>query len=137
MKLMEKTKTYIQLKDLDVYKLARKLSDTGWGVYESLNWNEKRIMGNQFIESIDSIGANIAEGYARYHYLDKVKFYYISRGSLSEACDHWLELLCKRNKIEKNKYDSLKEIAARLSIKLNNFISSVYRSRTTSLNKSR
>jgi len=86
-------KDYILLKDLEVYRLARELSQTSWKVYESLNWQDKKIMGGQFIEAIDSVGANIAEGYGRYHYLDKIKFYYNSRASLLEACQHWLELL--------------------------------------------
>lgn len=135
---MEQTKKYIRLKDLDVYRLAKKLSDIAWEVYESLKWNDRKTMGDQFIESIDSIGANIAEGYGRYHYLDRIKFYYNSRASLMESCEHWLELLHNRKKIDKNKWNSLKEVAAELSIKLNNFISSTYRSKqqaSTSVNK--
>ena len=32
-----------------------------------------------------SITSNIAEGFSRYHYKDKVRFYYNARGSLSEV----------------------------------------------------
>ena len=32
-----------------------------------------------------SIAANIAEGFSRYHYNDKVRFYHGARGSVSEA----------------------------------------------------
>jgi len=42
-------------------------------------------MGDQFIRSIDSITANIAEGFGRFHFLDRRKFYYNARGSLLEA----------------------------------------------------
>ncbi|GIV44793.1 MAG: hypothetical protein KatS3mg035_1916 [Bacteroidia bacterium] len=31
-------------------------------------------MGDQFVRATDSIGANIAEGYGRFHYLEKLKF---------------------------------------------------------------
>jgi len=31
------------------------------------------------------LGANIAEGFGRYHFADKVKFYYQARGSLKEV----------------------------------------------------
>jgi len=95
-------KDYIQLQNLDVYKLSRELSRVGWESYERLDWQDKKIMGDQLIEAIDSIGANIAEGYKRYHYLDKTKFYYNARASVSEACDHWLELLYERGRIDKN-----------------------------------
>ncbi len=37
-----------------------------------------------------SVPANIAEGYGRYHYLDKAKFYLNARGSLLELKSHLL-----------------------------------------------
>ena len=86
------------LNDLEVYKLARELSKIGWEIYQNLNWQTKKIMGDQFIESTDSVGANIAEGYGRFHYLDKIKFYYNSRASLIECNEHWIELLKERKK---------------------------------------
>jgi four helix bundle protein len=49
-----------------------------------MNKNEQIIIGSQFITAINSIGANIAEGYGRFHYLDKNKFMYNARGSLME-----------------------------------------------------
>ena len=115
-------KDYILLKDLEVYKLARALSGVAWATYETLAWQDKKIMGDQFIEAVDSIGANIAEGYKRYHYLDKVKFYYNARASLSESCAHRLELLVERNKISDKDFKEMKEIEGKLAIKLNNFI---------------
>jgi len=89
---------YILLNDLEVYKLARELSKIGWEIYQNLNWQTKKIMGDQFIEAVDSVGANIAEGYGRFHYLDKIKFYYNSRSSLIECNEHWIELLKERKK---------------------------------------
>ena len=123
--------SYIPLKDLEIYTLARELSSIGWEIYESLNWQDKKIIGDQFIRAIDSVGANIAEGYSRYHYLDKIKFYYTSRASLAESCDHWLELLYERKKINSENYDRIKGIRKDLSIKLNNFISSTYKLKNT------
>lgn len=89
---------HISLEELDIYKIARKLSSLGWEIFNSLDWQTKIILGEQFIRSVDSIGANIAEGYGRYHYLEKIKFYYNSRGSLMECSQHWLELLKERKK---------------------------------------
>ncbi len=115
-------KPYIPLKELHVYQLARKLSIMAWDIYIKLNFEDKKVMGDQFVRSTDSIGANIAEGYSRYHYLDKVRFYYNARASQSEATDHWLELLRERNKINQETFDAYKSISKDLQIKLNNFI---------------
>lgn len=120
---------YITLEKLEVYQLARKLSAISWKMYKSFDWETKKYMGDQFIRATDSIGANVAEGYSRYHYLDRIKFYYNSRGSFMEANDHWLELLLERNKIQKEDYQKYKEIAEKFSIKLNNFIKSSYKSK--------
>ena len=123
------TKTYITLKDLGVYQLSRQLSALAWEIYSKLNYEEKKIMGDQFIRSIDSVGANISEGYARYHYLDKVRFYHISRGSLSEACQHWAELMIERKVIDQAIFNSIQEVYKSLEVKLNNFISSTLKTK--------
>ena len=117
-------KKYIPLKDLEVYRLARKLSDVSWKIYSQLDYEKKKIMGDQFIRSADSVGANIAEGYARYSYLEKVRFYHISRGSLSEAYQHWAELMIERTVITSESFNELEAICKSLEVKLNNFISS-------------
>jgi len=120
---------YIPVKDLEIYKLSRELSKLAWEFYNSLDWQTKKVIGDQFIESSDSVGANIVEGYSRYHYLDKIKFYYNSRASLSESKDHWLELLFERNIITETNYKKFKEIGERLAVKLNNFIKSTYKAK--------
>ncbi len=87
-----------------------------------MSFEEKKIIGDLFIRATDSIGANIAEGYSRFHFLDKVRFYYNARASQSESTDHWLELLFERNKINQQVFDEYKSISKDLQIKLNNFI---------------
>lgn len=124
-----KKKEYIPLQNLEVYQLARELSKKAWVIYEKMSWQEKKIIGDQFISSIDSIGANIAEGYGRFHYLDRVRFLYNARGSMLEAINHWLELLLERNKVSQSDFDEMKQLAEKLSIKLNNFIRSIYESK--------
>lgn len=122
------TKKYIKVQDLEVYRLARELSRVAWGIYEELDWRDKKTIGDQFITSSDSVGANVAEGYARYHYLDKIRFFYNARGSLVEAV-HWTELLKERGKIKESEYVKFQEIAERESLKLQNFISVNYKSK--------
>jgi len=118
---MENNK-YIPLKDLKVYQLSRKLSSIAWNLYSQMSFEDKKIMGDQFMRSTDSIGANIAEGYSRFHYLDKVRFYYNARASQSEATDHWMDLLFVRNKIPKDIFEEFSSVSKELQIKLNNFI---------------
>ncbi|MBU4331738.1 four helix bundle protein [Patescibacteria group bacterium] len=115
--------SYISLDNLKVYQLSRGYSREAWSVYEILNWQMKKVIGDQFIKSADSVGANIAEGYGRFHYLDKVRFYYNARGSLLES-RHWLELLKERKLITQEKYNSMLEIYKNLTPGLNGLISS-------------
>lgn len=121
-----------RLEDLEIYKLSRELSKACWNIYKELDWHAKKIVGDQFIESSDSVGANITEGYGRFHYLDRIKFFYNSRGSLLES-RHWFELLEERGLIKigelKKEYLS---IYKELRPKLNGFIESVYRNRKDS-----
>ena len=126
---MEEKKEYIKLEDLEVYKFARELSKMGWAIYSKMTWQTRKIIGDQFIESIDSIGANIAESYGRYHYLDRVKFLYNSRGSMLEAINHWLGLMEEREIISKEEFTNVKMISDKLSLKLNNYIQSIYNSK--------
>ncbi len=113
----------LDLKDLKIYNLAREISDEAWIIYKSLDWQDKKITGDQFISAIDSVGANIAEGFGRFHYLDKNKFNYNARGSLFESL-HWLEILKNRLKITENQFSSLDSKLKSLAVKLNNYIQS-------------
>lgn len=115
---------YIELKDLEVYQAGRGLSRLGWEIYNSLDWQTKKIIGDQFITATDSFGANVTEGYSRFHYLEKIKFYYIARASLNEALEYWLELLLERKKIKLTEHQVYRENAIKARIKSSNFINS-------------
>lgn len=117
-------KEYVSLDKLEVYKLARGLSETAWRIYEKFDWRIKKTTGDQFIKSTDSVGANIAEGYGRFHYLDKVKFYYNARGSLLES-RHWLDLLDERGFLEKEEKSEYLGCYRRLRPGLNALVNSV------------
>lgn len=122
----ENKKEYLNLDNLEVYVLSRELSGISWGIYGKLDWQMKKIMGDQFIGSTDSVGANIAEGYGRFHYLDKIKFYYNARASMRES-RHWLELMNERNFIEDSDKQKYLKTYAELSPKLNGFIGASYK----------
>jgi four helix bundle protein len=114
----------VELEELEVYKISRELSRIVWSVYEGMNGTIKHLLGNQTLRAVDSIGANIAEGYGRYHYLDSLRFYYNARGSLWES-KHWIEILYERRLIPENTYNSLSKNLDTLGLKLNNFINTI------------
>lgn len=111
----------MKLNDLEIYRLAREISSDTWKLYELMDWQTKKVVGDQWMEAIDSIAANIAEGFGRFHYLDKNKFNLNSRGSLSEGV-HWTEILVERGKIDQKSGQELIKKLNRLGVKLNNYI---------------
>jgi len=114
---------YLKLGELEVYQLSIELGREAWRIYGVLPKSLRFSIGDQLLRSADSVGANIAEGFGRYHYLDSAKFYYNARGSLWES-KHWFFLLKERKLIENNVYDSANDLMEKLGIKLNNFIQS-------------
>lgn len=119
-------KKYIKVQDMEAYQFARELSKIGWEIYHAFDWQTKKIIGDQFITATDSVGANIAEGYGRFHYLDRIKFYYNARGSLIEV-EHWIELLQERKFITKDTFDAFKNIADKASYSLQHLINATYK----------
>ena len=113
----------MQLKDLEIYQLSREISKKAWSIYKNFDWNDKKIMGDQWIRSIDSVGANIAEGFGRYHYLDKNNFSYNARGSLLEAI-RWTELMEERQKLNTDEIAFFSSEFEELHKKLNSYIRS-------------
>lgn len=97
-------KKYLKLNDIDAYKISFNLSNYVWDLV--LKWNRLGLdtVGKQFVRSVDSISANIAEGFGRYSKKDKIKFFRISFGSMYESLD-WNEKALKRKLISKKEYD--------------------------------
>ena len=80
-------KKYLQLNDIDAYKTSFTLSNYVWDVIIKGDTFAKRTVGEQFVTAMDSVSANIAEGFGRYSKKDKIKFYRYSSGSLKECFD--------------------------------------------------
>lgn len=109
------------VQDLDVYKLAEKLSDIIWYDFDSWSYKVQNTIGYQIIRSSDSIAANIAEGYGRYTPADRKKFYRYSRGSFEET-KAWLRKLIRRKIISGDEIDKYTLLIDELGPKLNAFI---------------
>lgn len=123
---MEPKKKFIPLQDLEVYRLARRRSSMAWVIYQRLTFQQRKVWGDQMLSAVDSVGANIAEGYARFHFSEKSRFYYISRASLSEDVEHWIDLGFEREIVSIQEFESFSKIRLDIQVKLNNMIKSTY-----------
>lgn len=79
--------------DLKCWQLARLLMIEVHKVASQLPSIERYDLASQMRRSSKSVMANIAEGYGRYHYLNKLRFLYIARGSLDETINHIITCL--------------------------------------------
>ncbi len=96
-------KKYLQLNDIDCYKKSFNLSNYVWEIVVKWESFAKRTVGEQFVTAMDSISANIAEGFGRYGKKDKIKFYRYSCGSVKESLD-WNEKSKIRKLISAEQY---------------------------------
>lgn len=71
--------------DLECYQLALQVLREVYRVVKRLPPEERYNLAHQMRKAAASVVLNIAEGYGRYHYLDRLRFYYIARGSLNET----------------------------------------------------
>ena len=101
---MGKEKRYLKLNDITAYKIAFNLSNYVWDIVTKWDYFARKTVGTQFVDAVDSISANIAEGFGRYHKKDKIKFYRYSFGSLKESFD-WNEKCRVRKLVKQEEYD--------------------------------
>ena len=99
-------KKYLKLNDIDAYRVAFHLSNCVWTEVIEWDYFAKDTVGKQFVKAMDSVSANIAEGFGRYHKKDKVKFYRYANGSLKECLD-WNEKARVRKLIHQLTYEEL------------------------------
>lgn len=79
------TRKFLKLNDIEAFRISFHLSNYVWDVVKKWNNFPQRTVGEQFVKAVDSISANLAEGFGRYGKKDKIKFYRYSQGSLSES----------------------------------------------------
>jgi len=114
-------KKFLRLNDLDAYKISFHLSNYIWNIVIDWDYFAKDTVGKQFIRAIDSISANIAEGFGRYNKKDKIKFYRYSFGSLKESLD-WNEKAKIRELLTKEQYINILEELQKLPKEINHLI---------------
>ncbi len=114
----------MNINDLEVYKLSMEIGEKIWKLVNVWNYFEKNTIGNQLVRSVDSVAANLSEGFGRYHFKDKKNFSYYSRGSLYETRT-WLEKAQNRALVNDADFSYFKENVNLIGKLLNGYIKSI------------
>jgi len=113
--------SYYNLEDLELYQLAQSFGNEIWGLVAKWDYFAKDTIGKQIARSADSISANIAEGYGRYHYKENKNFCYFSRGSIIETKD-WLKKSRDYQLFTEQQFNILFEKLQIIHLKLNAYL---------------
>ncbi len=114
----------MKLEDLKVYQLSMDIGEKVWILVGEWNYFSKDTVGKQLVKAVDSIAANLSEGFGRYFYKENRQFCYYSRGSLNET-KTWLKKSHNRGLIDDENLKSLVNDLNKLSVKLNNYIKTI------------
>ncbi len=114
--------TFKSFEELACWKEARKLrlfvKDSLITKFPSF---EKYDLISQIRRSSRSVGANIAEGYGRFHFQENIQFCRIARGSLFETLDHGIVAL-EEGYISEEDLNELRIIHNKTLLILNGYI---------------
>jgi four helix bundle protein len=116
----------LKLEDLEIYQMSMGIGETIWLLVREWDYLSKKTIGMQLIRAVDSIAANISEGFGRYHFKEAKQFTYYARGSLFET-KTWLTKANKRNLLKQSEYEQIANKIDALGVKLNNYINSIGR----------
>ena len=114
----------MKLEELQVYQLSMEIGERVWNIVIKWDYFAKDTIGKQLVRAIDSVSANLSEGYGRYHYKEKKNFSYYSRGSLFES-KTWLTKAYNRKLLTEDDYKYFESQIKNISVKLNNYIKSI------------
>lgn len=112
------------LEELEVYQLSMNIAERIWNLVVKWDYFARETVGRQLIRAIDSVAANLSEGYGRYFYKENKQFCYYSRGSLYET-KTWLKKAHNRKLIDDANLDAFNKEIDTIGIKLNNYIKSI------------
>ena len=118
-----------RLEDLEVYKLSLEMSDRIWNLVVQWDNFARNNIGGQLVRAIDSVGANISEGYGRGSKVDNARFVKIARGSLFES-KHWLNVSHRRKLLAEKEFKEILNEIERLLPRLSAYINYLTKSST-------
>lgn len=110
--------------DLDAWKKGHEFVLEIYKITKDFPREEKFGIIDQLRRAASSVTANIAEGFARYHFNDKVRFYYQARGSAAEV-QNFLLLSRDLGVINAENCQILVEKASKLRQLINGLIRSI------------
>lgn len=114
----------MRLEEFETYQLAMDLGERIWKIVERWDFFAKDTAGKQLVKSVDSVAANLSEGYGRYFYKETKQFCYYSRGSLFET-KTWITKSYNRSLIKEEDFKVFIKELDRIGVKLNNYINSI------------
>lgn len=120
--------------DLKVYQQAMEIGESVWNIVKEWEYFERDTIGKQLVRAVDSVAANLSEGFGRYHFKEKKNFGYYSRGSLYES-KTWIEKAKNRNLINETEFNNLKKEINQIGKMLNNYIKSIGTSTNNQVNE--
>ena len=108
--------------NLEVWQIGRDLVTKVYALTAILPRSEVFGLIPQIKRAALSVPANIAEGFGRYHYMDKARFYLNARGSLYELKSHLLIAQDLEYVKQSQTVSDILTMVDNLSVKLNNLI---------------
>ena len=120
----------MKLEELRVYQQSMELAEKIWNIVTDRDYFSEDTAGKQLIRAVDSIAANLSEGFGRYHYRENKNFGYYSRGSLYET-KTWLIKAHNRKLVKSEDFNSFIKELDDIGIRLNNYINTIGKSNTT------
>lgn len=114
----------LKFEELRILQAAEATADGIWK--QVVQWDPfvRDVVGKQLARAADSIGANIAEAFGRFHYGEKVQFLYYARGSLFET-NYWLNRVKDRGLMPSTQVQDYASQLSDLARQLNAFISTL------------
>ena len=110
----------LRFEELRVLQAAEVVADGIWRRVVRWEAFARDTVGKQMARAADSIGANIAEAYGRYHYGEKLQFLYYARGSVYET-KYWLNRARARNLVTETDAEDYAGQLTELARQLNSY----------------
>ena len=124
----------MKLEELQVYQLSMDIAERIWNIVIEWDYFAKDVVGKQLIKAVDSVAANLSEGFGRYFYKENKQFCYYSRGSLFET-KTWIRKAFNRKLFEEKIYLDFVCDLETIGIKLNNYIKTIGKAQTMNDNQ--